>query len=87
MSSLRKLREGFLVIDEQCKDFTIRFGKYAIMHSLIHMSITNLAKESQRTNKTIYMEFHEGDRLLKEVEIMIEMYGASDYIKTRTYAD
>lgn len=87
MSSLRKLREGLLIIDEQCHDFTIRFGKYAIMHSLIHMSIDNLAKESQRTNKIIYMEFHEGDRLLKDVEFMIENYGASDYIKTRTYAD
>lgn len=87
LSSLRKLKEGLLIIDDECHDFTIRFGKYAIMHSLIHLSINNLANESKRTKKTIYMEFHEGDRLLKDVELMIENYDVADYIKTRTYVD
>ena len=87
MSSLMKLKDGNLIIDDKCPDYTIRFSKYVMMHSLIHMSIDNLAKESQRTGKIIYMEFHEGDRLLKDVESMIDAYGASKYIKTKTYAD
>ena len=87
MSTLQKLRKGQITIDEKCTEYTIRFGKYAIMHSLIHMSIDNLAKESLRTKKIIYMEFHEDDRLLDEVRNMIEMYGANDYIKTKTYID
>jgi len=87
MSTLRKLRDGLIVIDERCNDFTIKFGQFTMMHSLVHMSIENLAKESQRTNKIIYMDFYEGDRFRSEAEKMIENYGATNYIKTRTYKD
>lgn len=82
-----KLNTNKLVIDDQCEHFSIRFGKYVMMHSLIHIAVQHLAAESQRTGKTIYLEFHESERLLSEVERLIDHFQVSTWIKTRTYKD
>lgn len=85
--NIYKLNKSELRIDERCDFFTVRFEKYVIMHSIIHISIEHFLREALRTKKIVFMEFHENERLKPEVEMFIDMYGANDWIKTKTYKD
>ena len=85
--NIYRLNKNELRIDEKCEFFTVRFEKYVIMHSIIHISIEHFHREAIRTQKIIFMEFHEDERLKTEVEMFIEMNGAEDWIKTKTYKD
>jgi len=84
---LRSFREKEIIIEDICESYTVRFGKYTIIISLIYIFIEYLKGIALKYNKTIYIEFHEKDRIIEDIEQAIKIYDAEDWVKIRIYKD
>lgn len=86
-ATLSRIKNRKIKIDEACNDYTIIFGRYAMLRSGIPIAIKDLASESERTGKIIYLKFHEEDRIIEHVKRNISFHKAIDFIKIKTYSD
>ncbi|TGK89249.1 caspase family protein [Leptospira noumeaensis] len=87
LNSFNRLKNNNFSFDDHCHELVIRFENFVMMHSLINISISNLTNEYRRLNKPIFFELNKNDRLIKDVENMIDLMGASEFIIIRTYSD
>lgn len=84
---IRSFTEKEIIIEDICESYTVRFGKYTIIISLVYMFIDHLKSAALKYNKIIYIEFNDEDSIIEHAEHAIKMYDAEDWVKIRTYKD